>query len=136
MCNTLPVRRFKIPKDGVGYKIFAKMDSGRYNTLYFGQHRYERTDNSGWVRWDAQEWNDEDESKENGFCFFLKQEDAQIYAAYVNIRRKLVKEHNENPYDIVVKKIEYEDGLGEFVSISVPKTTMALCRAWKIVKEK
>ena len=41
MSNLLPIRHKKIEKTGYGWKIFKKMDSGRYNSL-FGGKRYIR----------------------------------------------------------------------------------------------
>lgn len=130
MCNCLPVRYFTIPKEGTGYKIFCRMEDGRHNSLYYGQDRYDRIDKSGWIKWKTEDEN-------YGFCFFLSEEEAESFANYVRVKRKNL--HEEAIYDIVVRKIEYSDGLGEFrdfreaaIRFDVP---IALCRAFRILKK-
>lgn len=130
MCNQLPVRFFKIPSEGIGYKVFARMVDGRHNSLYFGQKRYEKTDKTGWIRWITTE------NESAGFCFFLKEEDAIAFSQDVVKCRSGLESMTE--YEIVVRKIEYEGGLGEF---KIPDTfaqknyTITLCKAFRLLKK-
>lgn len=133
--NKLPIRRFKIPKTGTGYKVFSRIDDGRYNTLYFSQHRYDRTDNSMWVHWNNS-YAEDTEYDRHGFFFFLDEESANFFAQNVfRLRSKHVKLN----YDVVVRKIMYEDGLGEFKTNNLTKYTeglkMCMCKSFLILKK-
>jgi len=130
MSNLLPIRHKKISKTGYGWKIFKKMDSGRYNSL-FGGKRYIRDDKSGFVTW---------REGRGGFFFFLNKKDAERLLEQRNKPTafdKLIPE-NKNIVE-VIKKISYEEGMGSFdlVTMSFWREEpyhVALCKKFKIMK--
>lgn len=122
MCNTLVAKSsglnpVRIPTTGIGWKLF--LNSPDLSSLIDGFGYVKDPD--GWVSW---RW-----TKNEGFCFFLKQEDAE--------RARDI--WNSKYWSCVLRKIEYEKGLQErdekgFLANSTWR--VALCKRFRVVEEK
>lgn len=132
MCNNIlwddTVNPKKIPEVGVGWKLFYSMTGDRAPTSElrprFGvTHINYLRESDGWINWQGTL------NKEQGFCFFLKEEDAEKMKA-------------ESPLEgcSVIRKIEYEQGVQERTQRSIisddDEWRMALCKRFRILEEK
>lgn len=124
MCNRLHYGHAKIPKVGKGWKIFQK-GINKKNVLFPMSKPGDYTkDPKGWTTWNSRFDGD-------GFCFFLTREAA----------RKVLSQwkgyFHGSSNQCVVRRIEYEGGLGKFLEDQIigPKPHLiALCKKFRVVE--
>lgn len=131
MCNKVmwdqELNPVAIPETGVGWKVFYSMEAEKTPTSELLQRfggicgKY-RKDSDGWIRWE------EDGGEEQGFCFFLKKEDAE--------KMRQVKPLGGRA---VIRKIEYQEGVQERDQMNIvrsdDKWRMAICKRFRILEE-
>jgi hypothetical protein len=126
MCNEIHEDSRKIPKTGEGFKIFTFHGTSFYQMTGICQNSPYDCTNDGRVVWDKYLAASDDD----GFCFFLKKEDALL----------ILKEWQKSfPTEtFVLLPIKYWGGLGKHMEeriIHYPAciVEIALCKEFKII---
>jgi len=122
-------RNFKnIPEKGIGYKVIQKVDNMFIPIIRSNKYekwenlKYENIEND-WVI-----WNIKGSSKNHGFSFFLKLEEAK------NFYDSWLKEFPNTKNILFLYKIEYKKGLISYETVSCISevyTLIGMCREFK-----
>jgi len=117
MCNQVLQNEFqKIPEQGTGWKLFKK--TGEELKQLVLEDPYQK-DPDGWISWMQEDSGD-------GFCFFLTEEEVRKSKQLIWLARKT----------IVIREIEYDQGLGSFIQLSDQSwpsgARFAICKKFKV----
>ena len=105
MCNSLHEDSQPIPKSGLAWKVFSKINGKLYP---WSCHIYNPYIPGKWYRWSRPEEGD-------GFCFLLTRQQAREFKCRGD----------------VILRIEYRGGLGCHKSDGV---TVAICKEFRIIE--
>ena len=141
MCNFLLEQSEEIPEVGIGWKIVQKHGAMIYvnNMPAKSLNKYKYKDRQNFIHWRKGVKTDTKYegtylSNGQGFCFFLTKEEAKLSL-------KALKQ--KTPFNLEIKKIEYQKGLGVNTNIRGTKFCLeyqpiriALCKKFRFASDK
>ena len=122
MCNNIHAAHWKIPEEGVGWKLFS---FNKEITSLVMSNRYEK-DEKGFITWKTKSGGYP--TKGHGFCFFLdKREAIEALKDWVAIK-------TVSDFKSIIRKIKYKKGLCLQKEDMFTNHTyeIALCKSFKI----